>query len=168
MIDLEENMALVPFTINRYFPALSCDEDAMQEGYIALWRACETYNPSKTNFSTYAVRCIKNRLIGYSRKRVGQPTAAQFLSLSSCPACHERSYIARKDTRYDEVEIEMLMCDFRKRLRPSQIELLDLLLSGYNRHQIARKCGCTHQNIAQKCAPLKRELRNYLYENNGG
>lgn len=36
-------------------------EDLQQEALLALWKACLTYNPKKSKFSTYATTCIANR-----------------------------------------------------------------------------------------------------------
>lgn len=46
------------------------DEDKFQISMLALWKACETYDPNRNlKFSTYASVCIKNELLMTKRKR---------------------------------------------------------------------------------------------------
>ena len=56
-----DNQNLVRFAINRYFPGLREDEDIFQVGWIGLWKACLSYDSSKSKLSTFAVRCIISR-----------------------------------------------------------------------------------------------------------
>ena len=57
-----DNQNLVRFAINRYFPGLREDEDIFQVGWIGLWKACLSYDSSKSKLSTFAVRCIINEV----------------------------------------------------------------------------------------------------------
>ena len=57
-----DNQNLVRFAINRYFPGLREDEDIFQGGWIGLWKACLSYDSSKSKRSTFAVRCIINEV----------------------------------------------------------------------------------------------------------
>jgi RNA polymerase sigma factor (sigma-70 family) len=62
----EDNRKLVPSTIIRCFPSRCDDEDFAQEGYIALWHAVQTYDPTiGVRFSTYAGRVIHNHCVNY-------------------------------------------------------------------------------------------------------
>ena len=64
------NIGLVPYAIRRY-TALRIDEDLMQEGYVALWRAAQLYDEkSGTLFPTYAVRAIQNRLYNSEKRKL--------------------------------------------------------------------------------------------------
>lgn len=64
-----ENRGLAVWSVNRYFPNLSADEDILQEAFIGLWKACLTYDSKKAKFATYAVTCIKNQVLMALRKR---------------------------------------------------------------------------------------------------
>lgn len=57
-----DHQKLVRFAINRYFPDLREDEDIFQVGWIGLWKACISYDSSKSKFSTFAVKCIINEI----------------------------------------------------------------------------------------------------------
>lgn len=71
---IEENKMLVPHIINTYYPVLAMDDDAMQIGLIALWKATIYYNPELSKFSTYAGQAIKFNLAKYIvRKNIEVP-----------------------------------------------------------------------------------------------
>lgn len=64
----EENMKLVPFTVNKYYPTFIYDDDIFQIGYIGLWQACKNFDESlNVKFSSYAVRAIRGEIIKYFR-----------------------------------------------------------------------------------------------------
>ena len=64
-----ENMKLVYYLINKYYPTYTQDEDLQQCGMLALCRAAETWDPDKSQFSTYASKCITNAFNVELRKR---------------------------------------------------------------------------------------------------
>ena len=64
----EENMKLVPFTVNKYYPTLVYDDDIFQIGYIGLWQACKNFDESlNVKFNGYAVLIIQREIIKYLR-----------------------------------------------------------------------------------------------------
>lgn len=64
-----DNMSLVPFTIKKYFGITKDFEDLCSIGYIALIKAAKSFDETKTKFSTYASRCIRNEILTkYFRK----------------------------------------------------------------------------------------------------
>lgn len=65
----QENIRLAYWTVSRYYPSLLKDEDIEQEASIGLWKACLTYNEEKSQFSTYAVKCISSQILVALRTR---------------------------------------------------------------------------------------------------
>jgi len=69
---LEQNMDLVPSVIHKKCKNLIHFHDLdelVSEGYVGFLKAAKTYNPALgIRFSTYAFRCVRQRLIDYSRK----------------------------------------------------------------------------------------------------
>lgn len=57
-----DHQRLVRFAINKYFADYRDDKDVFQVGWIGLWKACLSYDSSKSKFSTFAVRCIINEI----------------------------------------------------------------------------------------------------------
>lgn len=168
LVDFEENMKLVPFTINKYFPELSFDEDAMQVGYLALWKACQGYKPGKGAFATYAVRAIKNRMMNYLQESVYKPHPAAFFSMDARDQSFRDKYNCEEDSSLVEIEIEeelaQIVNDFRASLArwPRQLEVFNVLLTGVNLRQAAERLGCSHQNVDRTRKVLKRKFLKYL------
>ena len=57
---IEENMNLVYFLIQKYYPAFIHDSDIIQCGMVGLCEAANRFDESKSKFSNYA----KNRILG--------------------------------------------------------------------------------------------------------
>ena len=93
----EENEKLVFFILNKYYPTHAFDEDAAQEGRIGLWNACQSYDPERSAFSTYAGRAIRNAIAMSLRQetRLSKlPTGAR------SSVCREVERTSRWRTRY--------------------------------------------------------------------
>lgn len=65
----EKNQKLVYSILWRKFPTFAKDEDIRQEAMLGLWKACLSWDPSKSKFSTYSTRCILNQIYMYFRKQ---------------------------------------------------------------------------------------------------
>lgn len=64
-----ENTRLVHFIVLKFRNSRDPHyEDLISEGMIGLWKACNTYDSSKSTFATYAGRCITNEILMYMRK----------------------------------------------------------------------------------------------------
>jgi len=66
------NLKLINYSIKRVLPVFKLNhswEDMYQEGFLALCKASEQFNPKRGYaFSTYAIRCIFNRIYRYISK----------------------------------------------------------------------------------------------------
>lgn len=56
-------------------------EDLFQTALLGLWKACKTYDPKKSKFSTYATNCIRNELFVARRKVISKTRISNFESL---------------------------------------------------------------------------------------
>ncbi|MBQ3155912.1 MAG: sigma-70 family RNA polymerase sigma factor [Clostridia bacterium] len=85
---VEENYALIPWTLNRYFQIRPDEwEDLMQIGAIGLCRAAYEYTPEKNiSFATYAVPCIRTHISQYfiHQKRQKHDPEKELLILDAC------------------------------------------------------------------------------------
>lgn len=64
----QDNIGLVISIVNRMNLKSRNRDDAEQEANIALWRACNAFDPSKgVAFSTFATRAIENAILNFLR-----------------------------------------------------------------------------------------------------
>ena len=157
MIDFEENMNLVPFTIHRYFTHLACDEDAFQEGYIVLWKACVGYVPSKGAFSSYAVRAISNAMRTYMRDNATGIPAHCFCELDA-------NLGSELDPHYSQVDAREVVDKFKLTLSARDLDMLEMHMGGYALRLIAQKHEVSHQFISKRLKHIRAKLAAYLAE----
>lgn len=63
------NQKLVGFIYSKHFLSFSnIKEDLFQCGYLGLWKACKKFDDSKSKFTTFACRCIKNEMMQFINK----------------------------------------------------------------------------------------------------
>jgi RNA polymerase sporulation-specific sigma factor len=56
-------------------------EDLFQVALIGLWKACKTYDETKSEFSTYATRCIENEIRMLRRRERSKSKITNVVSL---------------------------------------------------------------------------------------
>ena len=66
---IEDNMKLVYFIVHKYYPAFGKNEDVIQEGMVGLVKAADTWDESKSKFSTYACACILTEIRTYFKQQ---------------------------------------------------------------------------------------------------
>lgn len=66
---IEDNIKLVYFIINKYYPTWVNDEDIIQTGMLGLCKAAENWDESVSTFSTYASKCICNEIRAEFKRR---------------------------------------------------------------------------------------------------
>ena len=66
---IEQNISLVYFVINKYYPSFINDDDIVQCAMVGLCKAANRWDSSKSKFSTFASSWIKNEIKSELRKR---------------------------------------------------------------------------------------------------
>lgn len=64
-----ENQKLVNFLLHKYYPKFAYDEDMISCGMIGLCKAADSFDETKSKFSSYASRCIMNEFKMEFRRR---------------------------------------------------------------------------------------------------
>lgn len=160
----QKNEGLMFYTIKKYFPFLTKDEDAIQTARIALWRASEHYKPYYAEFSTYAVKSIRRNLARYCTKERQYKKTVVFYSDERDDNSEfdesGRSFdfcLRIDDKELNEVEFNADCDTFYKQLTDEESQILRHLMSGYNQTEIAevlkkdrRKIGVNVKTIGDK------------------
>lgn len=77
---IEENIKLVYFFINKYYPSFSKDEDIIQCGMLGLCKAAKKWK-QEGEFSSYACQCILNEVRTELRNRAKKQVEISLESL---------------------------------------------------------------------------------------
>lgn len=150
---IEENMNLVYFTINEYFPKYNKDEDMIQCGMVGLCEAADTWDESKSQFSTYAVRCIRSDILLELRRRQRHPLPT--LSLDYEYSTSDGSVPMHEFLQGDEDVQFVDVAGVLEKLSPTERKVFELSCDGLSQVEIAKICGLTSQRINQMVRKIK-------------
>lgn len=143
-----DNQNLVRFVIKKFFPDFYDDEDVFQVGWIGLWKACISYDSSKSKFSTFAVRCIINEIRMELRSRAKLWQFGDIASLDE-PMYFDKDGNAvtlahlTPDPSDDYSVIHYDLSFLNSKLSERDIEVLKLNIYGFTTPEIGRAYGRT-------------------------
>lgn len=117
-----------------YFGRSAEAEDAVQDAFIAVWKAADKYDPEIAAESTYIAMIARRRMIDQLRKQGRRPTA-QTLESSPEPAVESSDRLA------DEEQVAAVL-NVIDALDPPQPEVIkQSLMQGLTHPEIAEKLG---------------------------
>ncbi len=116
-------------------------EDLCQEGRMALYRAAKSFDEMSAQFSTYAVACITNAMINFSKK---YRTGAISQSVSEKEMAEEVSAEAQflAEDLYD-----MLTKTENSTLSEYEKKVVSLALSGLKTREISARLGKSAKSV---------------------
>ena len=154
MSDVEQkvidNQKLVYRTVQKHFPGLIRDDDVIQEGMIGLWNAVNQFDESKGfTFSTFASTVIYNNIAMYLRKE-NRYREHVSVSIEEPGVC---DVISTRNVDYVQyVDLDGWICALPVKFQ----QIVRLRLQGNTQDEIAKRLGCTRQNvqyILSRCRP---------------
>lgn len=159
---IEDNMKLVYFLINKHYPNCSNDEDIIQCGMLGLCRAAETWDESKSLFSTYAGKCILHEIYAEFRKRrkLNGQLSLDYPVYGVNDEVDSFGDMLVGDSDVDYINIE----PFYNTLKPREQEVFGLLYTGLTGAEIGRKLGISRQLANVYIRRLRTLWRNYYGE----
>lgn len=159
----EQNINLIPYVISKKYPTYTYNDDVYQTAAIGLWKACLNYNSDKSEFSTFAVKCITNELRAYFRKELlacrspEQPNA----SLEDIVNDSEGTL-----TLADVVGAENEYIDFKgflESLTPRQKEIVIMkICERATNIEIAERLECSRTVIWRELVRIKAKFDDYI------
>ena len=159
-----DNMGLVHYVLHKYFPLYIDNQDNIQNGYVGLIKAVDSFDESTGNtFSTYATRCIFNEIAMDLRRR---NKYAKDISL--------HAVLAEGDTRDDPLAIEDILIyeddytplyiqEFVQCLDEREITVLRYLMAGKNQTYISNRLGTTRSNVCLIVKKMRSKWKECRY-----
>lgn len=159
----EENCPLVGFIFQKHFKRYTgtqYHEDLMQEGYLALWRACLTFNESLGyQFSTYAGTSIRFGMNSFLRKenKVSNRTVSIYDIIAEDGEGEELYLIdalsATPDISFTKEIVDLCI----RELCELDQKIVQAILSEHTQKETADMCN-TSQSTVSRCLRRFRKL----------
>jgi DNA-directed RNA polymerase specialized sigma24 family protein len=130
---------------------------------IGLVKAAQTWDPSVSQFSTFASKCIMNEFANEFKRRskhVGVLSLDYELSPDDGESASFGDHIAG-EMGIDYVDLE----GYRSILSPRERQMVDLKLKGYNELEIAKETGWSKQYTYATMRSAKRKWERYYGKN---
>lgn len=154
---VEDNVNLVYSIVHTHYPTFAKDEDIIQAGMLGLCVAAENYDESKSKFSTYAYKCIRNFInkeFATRKKHRNQLSLDYEVSNDDGEPGKLVDYIAcEEDINYIDMD------GFYDSLTPSEKEFFDLRKSGLTVSEITEKLDCSKELVYQQLRRIKTAWR---------
>lgn len=153
-----DNMNLVYYLIDKYYPTFVGNEEVMQEGMLGLCKAADTYDESKSVFSTYACTCILNQIKMWFRNNKKHN---QNLSLDYTISSDEGEVVSFMDTLVGSEDVDYI--DYQNLfgdLSDTEKTICELLKRGYNQIEIGEKIGKSRTGVNKVKRRVESKVRN--------
>lgn len=163
---IQENEGLIHYTLKRYFYTTTSEfdiyEDMVQIGRIALYKAIQTYEVGRTEFSTYAVKVIKSKLINFVQNDLYKNFSKGGLNkVHDTEGIDDDKMRERTVGRFDDhsnVETSELL-DYIKDFKDERAyKIVCLLSEGYTYEEIGSILNLSKQRINQIITKLRKHL----------
>lgn len=135
-------------------------DDLMQEGFLALHSAVNTYRESSgASFATYAGVCIRNRLISAVRSANTAKNGVRAEPLTEdvpvpSDSQPENAFVIKED-------FERLNRYIGNSLSRTEMQVLSLYLDGSSYDEIAKKLGISKKSCDNAMQRVRRKLKDY-------
>ena len=159
-----DNMGLVHYVLHKYFPLYIDNQDNIQNGYVGLIKAVDSFDESTGNtFSTYASRCIFNEIAMDLRRR---NKYAKDISL--------HAVLAEGNIRDDPLTIEDVLSyeddytplyiqEFVHCLDEREITVLRYLMDGKTQKYVSDHLGMTGSNVCRIVKKMRLKWKECRY-----
>ena len=141
-----ENIKLVYWLIRKYYPQCIYDDDVIQSGMIGLWKASKSYDPEKSKFATYAVKCILNEIKMHFRRESRQKRNVEVSLDELVDISNEGDEVSRYDLMKD---LTQLFCIDTYTLTDTELSILHLKSKGYRDAEIGSKLNLSQSYVCR-------------------
>lgn len=167
MIDFNEHIPLVYFVYKKRFGQhTGHKDDLIQEGYIALLRACKMFNLDRKNkFSTYATKAIYNAMLGYIIKEVYNHSNCDLVSEIEEDSFYDNNYESEFSMfeTLSERELMELVYRLASSLNDRNKEIvISSLIKDISQVELSKKYKLSQPTISRIVTGFKNQIKEEL------
>jgi len=125
------------------------EEELVAAGMLGLWRAAQRYDPERGAFSTYAYRCIRQRIVRERDKAIRQMeglATEQAWDDRRAPACPHAGPADQAAAADSAALVRRLMGDLPSR---ESLVIQRLYFDGVTMECVSEEIGCTRARVGQ-------------------
>lgn len=162
----EENSSLVGYIYHRNFSEYSTyQEDLFQEGYMGLWKACVTFDETKSvQFSTYACTCIKRTMLTYIQRFILKHTNnISFDSIVSEDGEGRQLYLSDVIGLDDDPTERCFVDDCIQKLPELKKTIIQKLIEGYTQDEVAELLHISQTSVCRCLNQFRKILLEELH-----
>lgn len=148
---IKQYKGLIGATLRRVHFSPSDRLDAYQEGLIILLQATKTYNPEKSDFSTYATNLLYWNLIQYSLKNKSN-TSSLLENDEEVPQEEDAQEDSSEEIPYIQKALELISSQSRD-------YLIQRFFEGKTQQEIADVAGIAQKNACKREQKALKELK---------
>jgi RNA polymerase sigma factor (sigma-70 family) len=166
---VEENMGLAYFVLRKYskrFEWLEKD-DILSACFIGLIKASQTFNPERSRFSTYATTVMHHQII---KELIPRKEQIPTISIEDIKTVEGESrwqdIVGSEDSMEDTVLTRVLAEQIMSKVDNmklsdicKQVIKLHYFEPQLNQSEIAKKIGCSRNNVSKVMANARKKLR---------
>lgn len=161
---VEENHNLIYSFLQKY--KLSVD-DYYGLAAIGLCKAGSAFDVSKSNFSTYAYKCMFNEIMHEIRKKTRARMIPEYQIVYYQAELNDNNggdtakfmnYIPSKENVEDNVISEIIFDEYASKLKERDKKIFSLFREGYKQREICKIVGCSQPQVSR----VKKKLVKYL------
>lgn len=152
---IEENMNLVYSVVSKEYPTYLYDEDIIQSGMLGLCKAADSWDESKSKFSTYAWRCIRNEI---NNEFISRKSHSKNISLDT--KFGEDGTL--EDTLIGEDDVAFLDDGtFYNQLPQQEQDIMRMDAMGFSTEEIATQLNMSVQKVRKLLRVIRLKWRRF-------
>ena len=132
-------------------------QDLCQEGRMALYRAAVSYDEKSASFSTYAITCMTNAMLSFSKKYIALNKGTVY---GIDPELYES--VAADPHNFQTDTFDLLSQEGFAGLSAYERKVMRYKLFGYKVSEIAKKLDKQPKSIENTLFRARKKLRAYI------
>ena len=165
-----KHMKLVHHICHKYedilykYPGLLSYDDLVAEGYLALWRAYLTFDPTKkVSWGTYAYKVINNQILMLFRNNRPKATSVSLYQPIEGLDGDEHELIDILPDKNDlKEEYRVLIDEVMSLLSDRERRIVQAVAAGYNQMEIARSENLSQGHISKILTAIRTKANKFI------